>query len=327
MKNYVFILVFMLSSLFASAAVPHDILLAVDVSNFPDSVALVKVNGGFSGWSAYELTNTSGDIWEVVVPINEGTTDYRFEIIDTADGWHPEWPSNDAAGICFVNGNMRTITVSKDSVMDTVCWESCTSCESSTPQVTVSIDMSSYDLTVFNEVMVNGGFNAWGSAYQLTNTSGSVWSTTIPMQAGEQDYRFEVNGEGGWAAEWPSDNAVGDCFDGGHMRLITVTEDVVLPTVCWESCSGCVVALNSILVENQIKVFVADDRSIVLNGLSQGLSKVCVFDIQGRLLLEKAVQNQSHNSNIVINDNLNKGLYIVRVENVDMLYSTKVLLD
>lgn len=327
MRNYVFILVFMLSSLFANAAEPYDVSLAVDVSNFSDSVSLVKVNGGFSGWSAYELTNTSGDIWEVVVPMNEGTTDYRFEIIDTADGWHPEWPSNDAVGICFVNGNMRTITVSKDSIMDTVCWESCTACEIATPLVTVSIDMASYSLSVFNEVMVNGGFNAWGPAYQLTNTSGTIWTATIPMAVGEQDYRFEINGDGGWAAEWPGDAAVGDCFDGAHMRLYTVTEDVVLPTVCWESCSDCVTIISSITGENQIKVFVADNRSIVLNGLSQGLSKVSIYDIQGRLVLGKTVHNQSSSFNMVIDDNLNKGLYIIRVENADIVYSAKVLLD
>lgn len=327
MKNHFFTLVLMLSSLFVSAAEPHNISLAVDVSNFTDSVSLVKVNGGFSGWSAYELTNTSGDIWEVVVPMNEGTTDYRFEIIDTADGWHSEWPNNDASGICFVNGNMRTITVSKDSIMDTVCWESCSACDIAVPQVTVSIDMASYSLTVFNEVMVNGGFNAWGAAYQLNNTSGTVWSATVPMPLGQQDYRFEVNGAGGWAAEWPGDDAVGDCFDGGHMRLYTVTEDVVLPTVSWERCNDGVATISDKTVDNQIKVFVSKNRSIVIDGVNKGVSKVSIYNTQGQLLLMKTVSNQSSNSNVTIDDNINRGLYILRVENADILYSAKVLLD
>ena len=221
-----------------------NITVSLDMSSYPDqSFTEVKMNGGFSNWSAYNLTKNEGNIWTATVPMLIGaTTDYRFEV-DGPNGWASEWPNNDAVGDCFVNGNMRSITVTGDATLPTVCWESCTACPA---EITVTLDLSAYTGPGFTEVKMNGGFNGWGEAFSLTNSKGNLWTATVPMNDGFNDYRFELSGgEVGWTAEWESETSTGDCFINpydntqSNMRWIEVDGDATLPTVCWESCTAC----------------------------------------------------------------------------------------
>ena len=319
MKKLSFIVMFICSVAFVNAQ--RNITLSVDVSAFDGTVSMVKVNGGFSAWSAYELTNTSGSIWEVTVPMSDGTTDYRYEIIDDTEGWHPEWPDNDATGSCFVNGNMRGITVSKDSVLETVCWESCTACDVELPQVTLTINMSSY-MQDYGTVSVNGGFNDWGSAYELTNTTGSIWSVTLPMDTGDNDYRFEVSGGTvGWAAEWPGNDAVGDCFINGNMRSVYILKDTVLPTVCWESCNDCVATFANANAALSLDIILSSNNELSFNGKA-GQALVSVINVNGQKVLE--VEDFELSRQLSLND-FASGVYIVSVQDSDALTVSKVM--
>lgn len=172
MKNVIFTLVFLFMS-YLSYAITYDITLKVDVSHFNSEVSMVKVNGGFSGWSAYELVNTTGGIWEVTVPMDSGAvTDYRYEIIDISDGWHPEWPENNATDACFVNGNMRGITVVKDSILNVVCWESCNSCVS-TYEEAISFNVINLFVNNSNNIVIDG-FAEGNSKTSLYNMQGKL---------------------------------------------------------------------------------------------------------------------------------------------------------
>ncbi len=320
MKKISFLVMFICSVVFVNAQ--RNITLSVDVSTFDGTVSMVKVNGGFSAWSAYELTNTSGSLWEVTVPISDGTTDYRYEIIDDADGWHPEWPGNDATGSCFVNGNMRGITVSKDSVLETVCWESCTACDVELPQVTLTIDMSSY-LQDYGTVNVNGGFNDWGSAYELTNTEGDIWSVTVPMDTGDNDYRFEVSGgEVGWAAEWPDNDAEGDCFVNGNMRSVYITQDTVLTTVQWETCGENIVTVQDHRKTSELTIRTNQNGCLVFEG-REGRADITITNINGQVV--QAFYSVELSSHLYINSTL-RGVFVVTVLDNSSKVTKKLML-
>ncbi len=81
----------------------------------------------------------------------------------------------------------------------------------------------------------------------MTNDGGGIWSYTVPLTAGDYKYRF-INGPNPANAENGLTLAacgVANPTFGGYDRTITVgTEDIVLPVVCYNSCSGCVLPCN-----------------------------------------------------------------------------------
>lgn len=303
----------------------YNVTLSVDMVSYSETeFNTVKVNGSFNDWGTpYELTNTSGSIWSVTVPMLEGQQDYRFEI-DGPGGFQAEWPDKNAAGSCTNSLDMRIIDVTGDVVIPTVCWESCDAC---TAQVTLSIDMSTYSATEYNKVFVNGGFNGWGSAYELTNTAGKTWQVTVPMALGTQDFRFELDGPGGWTAEWPDFNATGDCFDYGNMRVLDVTGDIILSQVCWESCNACVTTFDDNLsVKKDLNVYINSANEIVISNIGEHATHITIYNIQGKRMMERSITGID-DSQVVICSYLHSGIYIIKVNNETFTYNKKFVIN
>ncbi|MEO6758523.1 MAG: hypothetical protein ABIO24_03645, partial [Saprospiraceae bacterium] len=86
-----------------------------------------------------------------------------------------------------------------------------------------------------------GSFNGWTDEL-MTNAGNGIWTITKSIQVGETiQYKFK-NGPNGWeqgqAACGVSDN------NGGYNRTLKVLGDIVLPVVCFNSCSDCPVVCN-----------------------------------------------------------------------------------
>lgn len=87
----------------------------------------------------------------------------------------------------------------------------------------------------------------------MTDEGNGVWSITKSLSVGDTiRYKFK-NGSGGWEAG-QSACGVNDGF-GGFNRQFVVKGDITLPTVCFNSCSDCVVPCaanptNSIICDN-----------------------------------------------------------------------------
>ena len=68
----------------------------------------------------------------------------------------------------------------------------------------------------------------------MTDMGNNVWSYTFTVEPGEYTYNFND----GFYESGP----FGDCAGGnyGNDRLVSVASDnVTVPTVCWESCDAC----------------------------------------------------------------------------------------
>ena len=127
---------------------------------------------------------------------------------------------------------------------DPVATEDDGSCEYisvETYSLTVSVDMSVEGFTAGDgstwddldgssmAVRLNGG--TWVA---MTDMGDNVWSYTFTVEPGEYTYNFND----GFYESGP----FGDCAGGnyGNDRLVSVASDnVTVPTVCWESCDAC----------------------------------------------------------------------------------------
>lgn len=108
-------------------------------------------------------------------------------------------------------------------------------------QVTFKVDMTNYTGLGTGTVYVNGTFNGWaGSTNALTQEgTTNIWSGTFPIAPGQIEYKFTVNG---WDAQenLTSGTPCTLTTSGFTNRVVVVgTTAMVLPTVCWQSCSAC----------------------------------------------------------------------------------------
>ncbi len=109
-----------------------------------------------------------------------------------------------------------------------------------TAQVTFRVNMALQTINP-NGAFLAGSFNGWTDE-AMTNMGNGIWSLTKALDLGETyQYKFK-NGPSGWE-QAPAACGVDD-GNGGYNRSITPTADVTLPTVCFASCSPCVLPCN-----------------------------------------------------------------------------------
>jgi len=108
----------------------YDITFRVNMQNETTSGDGVYLAGDFTTWatSAILMTNTSGDLWETTVSLEEATSqEYKFVNGDPNSGGTWEYFS----GSCLVGneGSNRGLTVpGETTTLDLVCFNSCDAC-------------------------------------------------------------------------------------------------------------------------------------------------------------------------------------------------------
>ena len=98
------------------------------------------------------------------------------------------------------------------------------------PTVTFQVDMAQSNAPAGAIPYVNG-------TYPMTNIGGSIWSATVPLPGNTvYEYKFTYNVLAG------SENLAGSsCVvtSNGNRSVSVGTTNMVLPLVCWNSCSAC----------------------------------------------------------------------------------------
>jgi hypothetical protein len=121
-----------------------------------------------------------------------------------------------------------------------------TSTYAQTSNVTFSVDMSQYGGSTANGVFVNGTWNGWcGSCNPLTDANNDgIWEVTLPIPNGMIEYKFTVDG---WTDQENFSPGMSCVLTTGPYtnRTNIITGDIVLPSVCWNSCSVCNVNTTS----------------------------------------------------------------------------------
>ena len=217
-------------------------------SNAPAG-AIPYVNGTYNNWcgACNPMTNIGGSVWSLTIPLPANSNhEYKF----TFNGW--DGAENLLAGSsCTVtnwgNTNRPLAIGTTDMVLPLVCWNSCSACG---PQslVKFQVDMGLSGAPAGVTPAVNGSFNGWcGACNTMTNVGGTIWETTILLPNGPYEYKFTYNGWDGQESLVEGSSCTVTNW-GYTNRTLSLTAgsitlpyaSVVLPMVCWNSCSACV---------------------------------------------------------------------------------------
>jgi len=107
--------------------------------------------------------------------------------------------------------------------------------------VTFRVDMSQQG--GFTTPEVNGSFNNWcGNCFQMSDLDGdNIWEATTNLAAGNYEYKFSADGWGSQETLLQGSPCTVTNF-GFTNRSLVVSQDVVLPVVCWGACVECAAA-------------------------------------------------------------------------------------
>jgi hypothetical protein len=179
------------------------------------------------------------------------------------------------------------------------------------PNVTFRVNMSNYTGTIGTGVYVNGTFNSFcGACNPMTNIGGNIWEVVLPLPAGPIQYIFTVD-------EWTDQEVLvagGACndpvVDEYENRYLNVTADVVLPSVCYESCVECLNIGLSEMVSGEVLLMPNPAKSTIQLTSTENMKKIEIIDAQGKSV--KTVNCNTTEMNISL-DGLNAGFYTVAI--------------
>ncbi len=288
-----------------------DITFQLDM-NGQTGFTTPEVNGTFNGWcgSCNPMTDADGDnVWTTTITLPAGDYQYKFSY----DNWTGQETLVAGSSCTFTDGAFtnRIISANTDVTIDTVCWSSCDACgQSSGPyNVTFNLDMSQVGFS-FVAPEINGGFNNWcGNCAALSDPDGdNIWSITIPLASGSHQYKFSYDNWSG-QEEFTPDAACTFTENGFTNRLIDVTDNIVLNTVCWGSCEGCGNSVNE-MENSDVRLMPNPTEDFTVINWKGSNQSIRVFNAQGQLILsEQLAQGQQQ---FTLNaEALSTGMYTV----------------
>ncbi|MBI1265938.1 MAG: hypothetical protein GC193_00765 [Cryomorphaceae bacterium] len=273
----------------------YDVTFSIDLQQYAGAYTDVNINGTFNGWcgACAIMEDLDGDLtYDITIQLQEGYYEYKF----TLDGFTAQ--ENFTAISECVTENFgffnRYVNISSNTALAPVCWESCEDCvvgvvfgctdpgaTNYNPaantldgtclySIALSVDMNSYAGT-FTTVYVAGTFNGWSAdANPLQDADlDGIWQTTLLLNSGSQEYKFQVD-------MWADD----ETFVGGEPctftslgftnREIIVNSSVVLPVVCWESCSACATEFYTVTFRVDMSNETVSPTGVYLVGSFQG---------------------------------------------------------
>jgi len=263
-----------------------------------------ELNGSFNSWcgNCAQMTDVNNDsIWEITIPILEGAGpvsglpgwEYKF----SADNWNIQESlfSGDPCVFSAFGFSNRFIDVTKDTILDPVCWQSCNDCY--TPQtaynVTFRLDMSNN--SNFSVPEVNGEFNSWcGNCWPMTDDDGdNIWEFNTLIDTAKHEYKFSADN---WGIQEQLDSSatcvfttvdsLGNIFSN---RYLHINSDTILDVVCWNECDTCLTTTSLIpnVNDNSYTIFPNPSTGIFYIKSSDKIDKVIVYDILNKKIFEK----------------------------------------
>jgi hypothetical protein len=202
-------------------------------------------------------------------------------------------PANAASSITYLttfsNGNnTMTVDINIGGGWWRFVYQKTASVTIPDPNVTFRVNMSNYTGTIGTGVYVNGSFNGWcGSCNPLTDMGNGLWQASLPIPAGNIEYKFTIDGwnaqENFTANDACIDPNMGDNF---YNRYLQITGDVVLPAVCFNSCTPCPSNATQLIGNWKLKASPGSlavgpalgDGSWWSNGAADVTTRACLFD-------------------------------------------------
>ncbi len=243
MKKIYSLLILGCSSIIGFGQGKQNVTFSVDMNNYSASTYKgVYVNGLFNGWcgACNALTDADKDgVWEGTFEITADSMEYKF----TLDGWTGQ--ENLAQGLSCTKTtsgftNRFMYYNGTDTVLPTVCFESCGKCEKVTNKMVIlQVNMKNYTKS-FNKLFVTGTFDGWsGNSNEMTDVDGDkIYTDTLTLTSDSIEYKFVVDA-------WADDEKLSEGSEctkttsGFTNRFLKLTGNRTMPAVCWGICTEC----------------------------------------------------------------------------------------
>jgi thiol-disulfide isomerase/thioredoxin len=155
MKKIYSLLILGCSSIIGFGQGKQNVTFSVDMNNYSASTFnVVNVNGIFNGWcgTCNALTDADKDgVWEGTFEITADSMEYKF----TLDGWTGQETLAPGLSCTKTDGNFTNRFMyfnGKDTVLPTVCFESCGKCEKVTNKME---SFSTENRVVYTDLSIN----------------------------------------------------------------------------------------------------------------------------------------------------------------------------
>lgn len=159
---------------------PFNVTFKVDMNQSGQTFTTPNVNGTFNSWCGpcAPMSDIDGDnIWELTIPLAADTFEYKF----TYDGWagQESLTAGSSCTITTIDGantfTNRSMIVTGETVLDAVCWASCSPCATGIE----SSDKSNKGITAFpnpasDRLFFNGSSIVGTTSVRIFNCIGSL---------------------------------------------------------------------------------------------------------------------------------------------------------
>ena len=215
----------------------YNVIFTVDMANYiaeGGTFTTPEVNGTFNGWcgGCAQMTNTVDDVWTLTIELGAGDYEYQFAV----DNWADQEFGLDPAADCTIGAN-RALTVSGQTDIGLVCWESCSACETPVSvDVTFRVDMSNETVSP-DGVHIAGSFQAWdAAASEMTYLGYGIYEITFAGLNGNQSYQYKyINGN-----TFASEEVIpAECNVSNNREVAIGDMNTVVDLVCFGECQAC----------------------------------------------------------------------------------------
>ena len=320
---------------FMGFAQGYDVTFRVDMNEYTGSFTTPEVNGDFNSWcgDCAPMDDSDGDgIWELVINIDQDSAEFKF----AADNWNIQENLTPASPCTKTTGNFtnRFIVLTGDTVLPTVCWESCVACGAVGPtsDVTFKVDMNDYPGS-FTTPEINGTFNGWcGNCTPMTDADNDgVWEVTVNVPTDTIEYKFSFDnwtGQENLTQGLPCTKTTQDASGTFTNRVLVVEGDNVLDAVCWESCDACGTTGTDELSEAAGLTVMPNPtygEVLITGDFSTSEERtLTVYDLSGREVVSRTVGGAQITERVDLSS-FGKGVYLIALRGTAQTFTEKVV--
>ena len=305
---------FLFFSIFSLSAIAQvDVTFQVDM-NGVTGFTTPEVNGIFNNWcgSCAPMSDADGDgIWDLTISLAPGTYEYKYSY----DNWGGQETLVAGSSCTMTTGTYtnRVLNVSVADSLPVVCWGSCAACGQSVGpyNITFVVDMNNSGAT-FTTPEVNGTFNNWcGGCAPMSDANGdNIWELVIALNTGTYEYKYAYDTWAGSEALTAGDPCT-VTNSGFTNRILDVTENMVMDTVCYGSCLDCGGINVEEETENAFSIYPNPVQGSFLIQSSSLVKSLSVLDNTGKRI---SLPTVALNNNVQVNtESLPAGIYHVQV--------------
>jgi len=317
-----------LSVIITTSLSAKKVKFAVDMTGQTISAFGVHVAGDFQVLAGYPMDwdyagtllsqEGSTDIYSIVLDI-PAFRKYEFKFINGDQGYESEYvPDEVRVGYDFNDNRWMYL----DSLSNDTSFIGAVQFGLSSPAnkytIRYKVDMSNLLLTT-DGVHTSTNYNSFSTTKNAmytftTNPAANIYEVINYVDAGTYDFNY-VNGN---TVAGKEQLVPGNCSNAG-VRYVVVSKDTVFPDICFNYCVSCGLAgvKENRLTTNSFNVYPNPAKN-VLNIVStkEEISEIAIYNIAGQKVL--SIENILSQSYSINNINLPKGMYMVKVSNLEM---------